>query len=166
MDTTPSPQITIFKNILETSTPFHRGVDFVLERIRQGSSKNLVKRIRTEKDKAKRNELKKELPAVCFSGTFTKRTDSSLQSHSGFLCLDFDGYAKHKDLVADKERLSKDRYVYSVFISPSGAGLKALIRIPNDPTNHVNYFNSLEKYFDNPHFDKTCKNLSRVCYPW
>jgi hypothetical protein len=164
MDTTPSPQITIFKNILETSTPFHRGVDFVLERIRQGSSKNLVKRIRTEKDKAKRNELKKELPAVCFSGTFTKRTDSSLQSHSGFLCLDFDGYAKHKDLVADKERLSKDRYVYSVFISPSGAGLKALIRIPNDPTNHVNYFNSLEKYFDNPHFDKTCKNISRVCY--
>ncbi|HIB77161.1 MAG TPA: hypothetical protein EYO58_05990 [Flavobacteriales bacterium] len=164
MDTTPIPQITIFRNIRETSAPFHRSVSFVLDRIRNGSSKILVKRIRTQKNKTHRNELKKELPAVCFSGTFTKRTDNSLHSHSGFICLDFDGYAKQKDLVADKERLSKDRYVYSVFISPSGAGLKALIKIPKDPSNHTNYFNSLEKYFDNPHFDKTSKNISRVCY--
>tara|TARA_R110000824_G_scaffold28206_5_gene95061 strand:- start:13435 stop:15861 length:2427 start_codon:yes stop_codon:yes gene_type:complete len=164
MDTTSPTKITIFKNIRETSTPFHRNVEFVLDRIRNGASKNLVKQIRKQKDKAQRNELKKDLPAVCFSGTFTKRTDSSIQEHSGFICLDFDGYTKQKDLVSDKERLSKDRYVYSVFISPSGAGLKALIKIPTDPSNHTSYFNSLEKYFDNPHFDKTSKNISRVCY--
>ena len=164
IDTTSPTEITIFKNIRETSTPFHRRVEFVLDRIRNGASKNLVKQIRKQKDKAQRNELKKELPAVCFSGKFTKRADSSIQEHSGFICLDFDGYAKQKDLVSDKERLSKDRYVYSVFISPSGAGLKALIKIPIDPTNHASYFNSLEKYFDNPHFDKTSKNISRVCY--
>ena len=164
MDTTQPSEITIFKNIRETSTPFHRQVGFVLDRIRNGSSKTLVKRIRTQKDKAKRNELKKDLPAVCFSGTFPKRKDSSIIEHSGFICLDFDGYTKQKDLVADKERLSKDRYVYSVFISPSGAGLKALVKIPADPSNHTNYFNSLDKYFDNPHFDKTSKNISRVCY--
>tara|TARA_R110000803_G_scaffold44347_2_gene93935 strand:+ start:3053 stop:5359 length:2307 start_codon:yes stop_codon:yes gene_type:complete len=124
----------------------------------------LVKKIRKEKEKSTRNELKKDLPAICFSGKFVKRTDNSLQQHSGFICLDFDGYTKQKDLVSDKEKLSKDRYVYSVFISPSGAGLKALIKIPEIPENHTNYFNSLEKYFDNPHFDKTSKNISRVCY--
>lgn len=164
MDTTQSQDITIFKNIRETSTPFHRHVGFVLDRIRNGASKTLVKKIRKEKEKSRRNELKKDLPAICFSGKFVKRTDNSLQEHSGFICLDFDGYAKNKDLVSDKEKLSKDRYVYSVFISPSGAGLKALIKIPRDPSNHTNYFNSLEKYFDNPHFDKTSKNISRVCY--
>jgi len=164
MDTTQSPKITIFKNIRETQTPFHRPMDVVLDRIRNGASKTLVKKIRQEKDKSSRNELKKDLPAICFSGKFVKRTDSSLQEHSGFICLDFDGYTKNKDLVSDKEKLSKDRYVYSVFISPSGAGLKALIKIPTDPSNHTNYFNSLEKYFDNPHFDKTSKNISRVCY--
>ena len=111
MDTTSPTKITIFKNIRETSTPFHRNVEFVLDRIRNGASKNLVKQIRKQKDKAQRNELKKDLPAVCFSGTFTKRTDSSIQEHSGFICLDFDGYTKQKDLVSDKERLSKDRYV-------------------------------------------------------
>tara|TARA_R110002012_G_scaffold116482_2_gene264197 strand:+ start:570 stop:2942 length:2373 start_codon:yes stop_codon:yes gene_type:complete len=136
----------------------------VLNRIRNGSSKTLVKKIRQEKDKSSRNELKKELPAICFSGKFVKRTDNSLQEHSGFICLDFDGYTKNKDLTSDKEKLSKDRYVYSVFISPSGAGLKALVKIPRDPSNHTNYFNSLKKHFDNSHFDTTSKNISRVCY--
>mgnify|MGYP003673977634 FL=1 len=164
MESTSPPKITIFKNIKETSTPFHRPIGVVLDRIKNGASKVLVKQIRSEKDKSTRNELKKNLPAICFSGEFVKRTDNSLQEHSGFICLDFDGYTKQKYLASDKDKLSKDRYVYSVFISPSGAGLKALIKIPTDPSNHKNYFNSLEKYFDNPHFDKTSKNISRVCY--
>ena len=67
-------------------------------------------------------------------------------------------------MLQEKERLSKNNYVYSVFISPSGKGLKVLVKIPQDIDNHVNYFNSLEIYFDNPHFDTTCKNISRVCY--
>jgi hypothetical protein len=80
------------------------------------------------------------------------------------VCLDFDGYLKQKELLQDKESLSKSKYVYSVFISPSGNGLKVLVKVPEDPENHVNYFNSLEKHFNSPYFDKTSKNLSRVCY--
>ena len=85
-------QVTIFKNIKETATPFYREVGVVLERIREGASKELVKSIRLESDKAQRNEIKKLLPAVCFSGTFTKRRDDSISVHSGLMCLDFDGY--------------------------------------------------------------------------
>lgn len=159
-----SKNVTIFKNIRETATPFHREVSVVLQRIKDGASKELVKGIRQEKDKSARNELKKKLPAICFSGLFTKRNDNSITEHSGLICLDFDGYEKRKELLADKERLSKSKYVYSVFISPSGNGLKALVKIPQDVDNHVNYFNSLENHFDSPYFDKTCKNVSRVCY--
>jgi DNA-binding transcriptional MerR regulator len=156
--------VTIFKNIRDTDTPFFRPVYKILERIKDGSSKDLVKRIRLEKNKTERNELKKQLPAVCFSGVFNKRVDSSIIKHSGLVCLDFDGYDKQKVLLQDKENLSKNKYVYSVFISPSGNGLKVLVKIPEDADNHVNYFNSLEKYFNSPYFDKTSKNLSRVCY--
>jgi len=159
-----SKNVTIFKNIKETATPFHREVSVVLQRIKDGSSKELVKGIRQEKDKSARNELKKMLPAICFSGIFTKRNDNSLSEHSGLICLDFDGYEKKKDLLADKEKLSKSEFVYSVFISPSGNGLKALVKIPQDVDNHINYFNSLENHFNSPYFDKTCKNVSRVCY--
>ena len=156
--------VTIFRNIRETDTPFHRSVKCVLDRIKDGSSKDLVLRIRKETDKANRNELKKELPAVCFSGLFNKRSDASIQEHSGFICLDFDGYGTKKEMKAERDRLSKDRYVYSVFTSPSGNGLKALVRIPQDTDNHTNYFNALEKHFNSEHFDTTCKNISRVCY--
>jgi hypothetical protein len=124
----------------------------------------LVKKIRLEKNKSERNELKKQLPAICFSGQFTKRADNSLSQHSGLICLDFDGYQKQKELLQDKETISKNKYVYSIFISPSGNGLKVLVKIPEDAENHTNYFNSLDKHFNSAYFDKTSKNISRVCY--
>jgi len=157
-------QVTIFKSIKDTAAPFFRDVNSILQRIKDGSSKDLVKKIRLEKNKNDRNELKKQLPAICFSGMFNKRNDQSLIEHSGLICLDFDGYEKQKALLEDKENLSKNKYVYSVFISPSGNGLKVLVKIPADPENHQNYFNSLDKYFNSMYFDRTSKNLSRVCY--
>jgi hypothetical protein len=158
--------VTIFQNIRDTDTPFFRDVHVILERMKDGAgaTKDLVKRIRLEKNKPERQELKKQLPAICFSGTFNKRTDASLIEHSGLICLDFDGYIKQKELLQDKENLSKNKYVFSVFISPSGNGLKVLVKIPADAENHTMYFNSLEKYFNSAYFDKTSKNLSRVCY--
>ena len=157
-------QVTIFRNIKDTSTPFFRDLDSILDRIKEGKSKELIKQIRSEKNKEVRQELKKNLPAICFSGTFNKRNDDSLIEHSGFICLDFDGYKTKKDMMSEKERLSKDRYVYSVFVSPSGNGLKAIVKIPKEPQNHKNYFMSLDKYFNSQYFDKTSKNVSRVCY--
>jgi len=156
--------ITIFKDIKETAQPFYRKVDVILKRIQEGSSKDLVKRIRAEKDKEKRNLLKQQLPAICFSGTFTKRNDSSLQNHSGLICLDFDGYKTNKDMLQEKERLSKNKYIFALFISPSGKGLKAVVKIPQEPENHKNYFLSLQHHVNSEYFDKTCKNISRVCY--
>lgn len=157
-------EVTIFKNIIETETPFYRDVDVALNRIKTGASKDLVKSIRAEKKKTIRQEMKKGLPAICFSGKFSKRSDSALIDHSGLICLDFDGYDKQKDMLADKERMSKDRYVYSVFVSPSGNGLKVLVKIPEDADNHKRYFTALDKHFNSDKFDKTSSNVSRVCY--
>ena len=156
--------ITIFKNIRETETPFFKDVTYILNRIKDGKSKELVKNIREEKNKNIRNELKKELPAVCFSGQFNKRADSSIVEHSGLICLDFDGYDKQKDLLEDKENFQNNKFVFSVFVSPSGNGLKVLVKIPSEPENHTKYFNALKKEFDSQYFDSTSKNISRVCY--
>jgi len=156
--------VTIFRNIKTTETPFFKDITYILGRIKSGTSKNLIKSIRSEKDKTEKNELKKELPAICFSGTFNKRSDSSIIKHSGFICLDFDGYKKKEDMMQAKDKYSKNKYVYSVFISPSGNGLKVLVKIPKEVENHKKYFNSLEKEFSSDYFDTTCKNISRVCY--
>jgi hypothetical protein len=157
-------KITIFKDIRSTSTPFFRHIDVVLDRIKNGSSKDLVEVIQKESDKSVRNELKKSLAAICFSGIFTKRADNSITEHSGLICLDFDGYANKKEMLAEKSSIALDKYVMSVFVSPSGDGLKVLVKIPQDIDNHVKYFNALQTHFNSVYFDTTSKNISRVCY--
>ena len=123
--------VTRFSNILNTSTPFYGPVSDILERIKNGNSKEVVERIRKEKDKEKRNQIKKELPAICFSGEFSKRADNALVHHSGLICLDFDGFNTVKDMLAAKKQMASDEYIMSVFISPSGIGLKVLVKMHN-----------------------------------
>lgn len=85
--------------------------------------------------------------------------DTSLTEHSGLICLDFDGYPKVKTMLDDKAAISKNPYVFAVFISPSGNGLKVLVKIPKDKDNHVNYFQSLQKHFNSEYFDTTSKTF-------
>jgi hypothetical protein len=157
-------EVTIFRNIKETSVPFHKDVLDILVRIKDGKTKDLVRKIRLEKDKETRNKLKQDLPAICFSGKFSKRDDGSLIKHSGLICLDFDNFPSHAEMLAKKEELSADQYTFSVFVSPSGNGLKVLVKIPDNPEKHKSFFNALENYYDCEQFDKTSKNISRVCY--
>ena len=156
--------ITIFKDIKDTAQPFYRDVSIIIDRIKQGASQDIVRAIRTESDKEARNKLKQSLPAICFSGKFTKRNDSSITEHSGLICLDFDNFPSEKLMLEEKEILTKDRYTYSVFISPSGLGLKVLVKIPAEDDTHIKFFNSLQTHYDSEYFDKACRNVSRVCY--
>ena len=157
-------KITIFQNIQDTSTPFFVDVNLIFKRIKEGKSLELIKKIRNTKDKTKRNELKKGLPAICFSGEFNKRKDASLVKHSGLICLDFDNFDTASSLSKKRKQLQEDKYSMAVFTSPSGNGLKVIVKIPGDEDNHRNYFLSLEDYYDCEYFDTTCKNISRVCY--
>lgn len=156
--------ITIYKDIWSVSTPFYREIDFVLDRIKNGSNKQTIELIRNEKDKEKRNKLKEKLPAILFSGVFQHRSVSGIKEHSGFICLDFDKYDNNKLLLKDREKLIKDKYTYALFTSPSGDGLKVLVKIPNEIDKHKDYFLALEQHYNSEHFDKSCKDVSRVCY--
>ena len=84
--------ITYFKSINDTTTPFHVDVSIAIDRIKSGKSKELVEIIRNETKKDLRNEMKKRLPAICFSGEFSKRADNCIVEHSGIICIDFDGF--------------------------------------------------------------------------
>lgn len=156
--------ITIFKDLNNTSTPFYRDIDKILSRIKEGASKDLIQSIRTETDKEKRNNLKKKLPAICFSGKFSKRNDSSIIEHSGFICLDFDDFENEEKYREVRNILEKDKYTFALFESPSGNGIKLIVKIPKEIDRHKLYFNSLQDYYSIDNFDTTSKNLSRVCF--
>jgi len=159
-----SHTVTVFKNILATSTGFHRSVDFVLDRIRNGNCKELLSRIRLEQDKEKRNKLKMGLPSICFSGTFSNRSVSGLKKHSGLICLDFDGFEDDDTLTTWRDTLTAWEFTYALFTSPSGNGLKLLVKVPSEPDNHKGYFDAIATVWDTPYFDKGTSDVSRVCY--
>lgn len=151
--------ITIFKHNKDKVNPKYSEVDKVLESIRACSVQSIVDKIRLESDHKKRGELKAGLPCILFSGKFLNRDDDSCVEHSGFAILDFD---KLIDLKTKREELISEPFVYSVFVSPSGNGLKALVRIPASIQKHEGYYMALIKKF--PEVDTTSKNIGRVCY--
>jgi hypothetical protein len=150
--------ITAFKNIW-SKEPHYISVDLALNRIKNGNSKKLVEEIRNTLDKEKAGELKKNLPCICFSGKFgSDRKDEQIVSHSKFLVLDFDNVYELRDKQTD---IISHNFVYACWVSPSGNGLKALVKIANGD-KHRDHFEALEEIF--PEVDKSGKNPSRVCY--
>lgn len=150
-------KITIYRDIKTVKDPYYIPVQVAMKRIKEGKSRALIDLVRLEPIKEKRDKLKMKLPSVCYSGTFSARNNSSLKNHSGLICLDFDNVKSTSKL---KAQLAKDNTVYAAFISPSGNGVKALVRIPKE--NHLGSFLALkEKY---PDIDEACKDVARVCY--
>ena len=78
-------QVTIFQNIYEKDNPFYKSVEFCLNRIKNGSSKEAINKLRSGE-----KQHKKTLPVVLWSGTFTSRKDDAIVEHNGFIVLDFD----------------------------------------------------------------------------
>jgi hypothetical protein len=108
--------------------------------------------------------LKKRLPAVLFSGTFTKRSSSDLTKHSGLLCVDIDDA---DDLVALKKVIVMDKHTLAAFISPTGNGIKVVVRISDDGTEHKNSFLAVQEYYRDRlkiTIDPACKDCSRLCF--
>ena len=150
--------ITIFKNIF-SKEPHFITVEKALERIKLGASKQLVLDIRLALDKEKANKLKLNLPSICFSGKFgIDRKDEQLIEHSGFIVLDFDDIS---DLRDKQTEIISHPFVYACWVSPSGNGLKALVKIA-DGKKHREHFQSLQDVF--PEIDRSGINVSRVCY--
>jgi len=150
-------KVTIFKNMYDTERPHYVSIETVLKRIQDGSSKSLVDKIRSG------DNVKNSLPVVLFSGVFTKRQDDTLRKHSGYIVLDFD---KLDDAVDVKGQLSMDPYIHSCWISPSGNGVKALVKIA-DTTKHREHFKALIQYFDKQYgleLDGSGINESRACF--
>ena len=150
-------QVTIFKSVFDKENPHHITLETALRRIQTGKSSTLVSEVRGG-DK----EKKKELPVVCFSGEFSSRADDALFEHSGFIVLDFD----HVDVDSTKTALATDDFIHSCWTSPSGNGVKALVRITN-PERHRDHFRALIKYFERNHgleLDESGINESRACF--
>ena len=155
-------KVSVFKDLFKASdVPFVLSLEKIVERIKKGTSKNKIDLIRNG-DK----EKKKRLPSIVFSGVFSERNRKGLVSHSGLMVLDFDKFPNTDILKEQQAILKQNKHVVLLFISPSGNGLKAVIRVPDtlNEETHPKYFKAFNKQFKYDYFDISNSNVDRVCF--
>jgi uncharacterized protein (DUF433 family) len=156
-------KVSFFQNILSTSPKVSKDVSYFLDRIKKCESQELVSKIRIATDKEKQQELKKQLPVVCFNGYFSNRSKNGLKKASGLLTLDFDECKGIEEAKNKIEQLKKDKHILAAWISPR-LGVKALYRIievPND-AKFKEIFKDVKEFY--PDLDDSGKDISRACY--
>lgn len=154
-------EITYFQHYSKTDVPHWTSVTKALHRIQSGAMKERIEMIRQESDPKIRRKLKDELPCICFAGKFKKRKDDEQITHSGLAIFDFD----HVDVAQVKSKLIALPFVFAAFISPSGDGVKALIRIPPEINHHREYYlSAAEELKEIAPIDLTSQNPSRICF--
>lgn len=153
-------KISYFKNC-RAKTPEVITITAALHWIKTGSSKDLINSIREANDQPTKDLLKQKLPAVTFGGLLQDR--STLLKASGVACLDFD---KVENLNELKEGLRASKYIYSYWVSPSGNGIKALIKIPivKNKEEYKQYYKAILSHFKQLQPDKATKDLNRLCF--
>ncbi|HRO40796.1 MAG TPA: phage/plasmid primase, P4 family [Flavobacteriales bacterium] len=158
--------VTTFKKMQGTHPAKHHKAVSLLQLI--GSDLGLEKRIlqlRAEVDPAKRKELKDALPIVVWAGEFSKRGNANLTAHAGLLVLDFDKL-EPDTLAALRAKVVADPHTFGAFTSPSGNGLKVVVRIEPRPSNNEDHARAwqvvADHYGNKP--DKSGKNVERVCF--
>lgn len=156
-------KVSIYKSISKgLDTPFNRDVLEALKRIREGKSADVIEWLRSL-PKEEYDKKKKNLPYVCFNGTFKYRSKAGIDKRSGLIILDFDKMESFKQAEDFRDSLHTDEYVFAAWISPSGLGVKVLVRI-DCKGDHEGYFEALKKHFNSPHWDESGKDVSRTCF--
>ena len=170
--------LSVYKNSSDT-TGVIASLDAVIDRIRSGAN-GLDEKTRycnalalTDKE-AYRTYKSKELPAVIFAGTFHagKRKSQELSQHSGLVVLDIDGLLPSQipQLLAE---LAQMPHVVLAFVSPSGSGIKIVVRVdpvPNNDLEHKGAWQACVEFFEDMatehgfEVDPTGKNVDRLCY--
>lgn len=141
--------VSIFKSAKAPDTAKERPLLSILQGIRDGEWKEVIEKYRklvesfgkrSMQDKA----AKPTLPGFTVSGTFSRRADSALLKHSGFIAIDIDDLYEKTEVI--KELLASDKYSYSVFTSTGGAGLCVIIQV--EETQHSKgLFEQVEEYY-------------------
>ncbi len=163
--------VTIFKNFNEVVE--HKTISTILEEIKTGKYRPgiiyLRKSLAENKTEAY-NKAKKSLPAFTPSGKFVGgRKLEFLTEYSKFIILDIDKL-NTADLQKSKSIAAQSEFTYACFISPSGNGLKVLVKIDTPKTEHKETFLKVQAYYENIlklEIDKSGKDLTRLCfYSW
>lgn len=160
-------KISRFENKSKVNNPKHIKLSEYFDIIR--TKNDTIIKCHTSDVKDEIDKIKNTLQAVTPSGTFSQRSEEHLLNYSGIICLDFD-LKKISANISDcrkaainyKEQIKKDEYIFAAFISPSGTGVKAFVRVLNSQQQHKKYFKAMLSRFD--YLDAVASSVATLCF--
>jgi hypothetical protein len=163
--------VTIFKNFNEVVE--HKSLPAILEDIHTGKYKHAIVYLRkslAEKKEEAYSKAKKALPAFTPSGKFVGgRKMEFLTEYSNTIILDIDKLSK-EELTKANHLANQSEFTYASFISPSGNGLKILVKIASPKAEHKETFLLVQAHYEKLlklEIDKSGKDITRLCfYSW
>ncbi len=145
----------------------------IIDEIRGGTYSKKVGKVRAEAKKERNGEAHKRakgaLPSFTVSGTFNNRRKGFPDAHSGLLQVDLDG-KDNPGLTVDKlrARVKDHPSLVACFMSPSGDGLKLVVRIgvADDTADHKRRFRSVKAEMKRLGLtvDDSCSDPARLCF--
>lgn len=162
------PNFSYFKKPIKNTQPYCALNLFdVYLLIKDNTNKQVTNELRTFTNEKEAKQYKaSNFDYVTFSGVFTARNDKSLSQHSFLLTIDLDDIT---NLEETKRYLLNDEYFETelLFISPSGKGLKWIVKIDLSQDTHRNYFLAISNYLLQTYnliVDPSGKDISRACF--
>jgi hypothetical protein len=147
---------TFFKGLRSTKPESIVELSDVLQDIREGKWKSQVEACHVnlqEKDK---------LPCFTPTGEFNYRSIAGMQRYNGIICLDIDHV---ENPAALREKCKSIPWVHSAFITPSGKGLKVIVKTAATQEDYketeirvAEAFQQLTGFSR----DNRCKDISRI----
>lgn len=157
---------SLFVNAMARVPEESLSIQEIIQRIRKPSKEMAAAvellRLETEDEQDK---LKKMLPAVTWSGEFTKRAASGLEKHTGLYIYDLDNVKPS----AVKKKITDEPSLVVAFMSPRANGLKIVLRgpVPNDSVTHKQCWQAglaLVEGATGESVDKSGSDVARLCF--
>ena len=112
-------EVTTFRGLKFTAPKEHTTLENVLMDIRSDKWKDKIRKCRTDL------KYKDWLPCFTPTGKFSHRSIKGLETYNGIICLDVD-YVPFPEILKNDLRCLD--WVHAAFITPSGRGLKVLVK--------------------------------------
>lgn len=161
-------EVSLFRNFATLIE--HKPLVFVIDEIKSGTYRSQVEAIRkliAQNQNKEADKLKKQLPGFTPSGTFKNgRKAERLTMYSGNVILDLDKLSP-KQLEDAREAVTLKPFTFAAFISPSGNGLKIIVRVTSSAEHHKTAFQQVANYYEQALqlvVDPSGKDVSRLCF--
>lgn len=164
---TPAARVSLFAKCATSSKACDITLDEVIASIHRGDYRQLVNELRALPANEQSRYKAHKIPAFTPTGTFKdNHTVADFKEPSGYYVLDFDDVENPEQR---RDELAQFPFVALAFVSPSGNGVKALVRIERITSNQDSHkiFAHLSNYFKKQglqvNLDASGKDVSRLC---